>query len=253
MKLIAGILFCLVMFIVIHFIKMMRMYLVLLEQKIELKSFIFAYFRTTLVNLIVPFKLGEIYRVVVYTRLSKAFGIGFFSTLVDRFFDTLALVLIIIPLAFVSPKSLNAVSVFLAVFLIFVIFVYVTFPLAYTYLNRYIIMNRSTKRSMMALKGVETLDVAYKYVKKLVLGRYSLLILMSFLAWAMEGILLLIISRLAGIDFNGAAFLEYISSILSTNDSYLLSLYTKLGICVIAVCTIVSGIGVLIKRRKAYL
>ena len=92
--LILGGLICTVWFLVIHFIKLMRMYLVLLDQKIEFKKFIFGYLRTTAVNLIIPFKLGEIYRVAVFSKLSGKVRIGLTSVIADRFFDTFALIII---------------------------------------------------------------------------------------------------------------------------------------------------------------
>ena len=87
----------LIVFLCVHLIKMMRMYLIVMERKISFDRFVPAYLRTTLVNLLIPYKLGEIYRIGVFYRISGGFKTGFFSVLIDRFFDTLALVLILLP------------------------------------------------------------------------------------------------------------------------------------------------------------
>ena len=47
----------------VHIFKMMRLYLVLMEHKIDFGKFVLLYLKSTLVNLIIPFKLGEVYRV----------------------------------------------------------------------------------------------------------------------------------------------------------------------------------------------
>ena len=173
--LLAGVL-CLVWFLAIHTVKMFRMYLVLLESRIEFRRFIFAYCKTTLLNLVIPFKLGEIYRMAVFSRITKSAAVGIASVVVDRFFDTFALVLILIPLHVLDASGISAVSVFLVVFVIFVIFVYVIFPSVYGYLNKYIIINRTSVRSMAVLRWLEILNSAYEYVKRLITGRYALMI-----------------------------------------------------------------------------
>ena len=87
----------LIAFCMVHAIKMMRMYLIIMDQKVSFDRYVPAYLRTTLVNLIVPYKLGEISRIGVFYRISGGFKTGFFSVLIDRFFDTLALVMILLP------------------------------------------------------------------------------------------------------------------------------------------------------------
>ena len=45
-------------FILVHTAKMLRLYLVLMEHKIGFGRFVLLYLKTTLVNLIIPLKLG---------------------------------------------------------------------------------------------------------------------------------------------------------------------------------------------------
>ena len=53
----------LVAFVLVHFAKMLRLYLVLMEHELSFGRFVILYMKTTLINLIIPFKLGEIYRI----------------------------------------------------------------------------------------------------------------------------------------------------------------------------------------------
>ena len=251
--LLAGVL-CLVWFLAIHTVKMFRMYLVLLESRIEFRRFIFAYCRTTLLNLVIPFKLGEIYRMAVFSRITKSAAVGIASVVVDRFFDTFALVLILIPLHVLDASGISAVSVFLVVFVIFVIFVYVIFPSVYGYLNKYIIINRTSVRSMAVLRWLEILNSAYEYVKRLITVRYALMILMSFAAWVLEGGLLFVISRLFDIGFGVSDFSDYITSILSTAYSELQRRYTILSIVLMLILSVITGLMYLAaskRQRKA--
>ena len=74
-------------FIAVHFFKMLRLYLVLMEHRISFGRFILLYLRTTFINLIIPFKLGELYRIEEIARVTKIWQVGFLSVLVDRFCD----------------------------------------------------------------------------------------------------------------------------------------------------------------------
>lgn len=246
----AGLILCILWFAVIHALKLFRMYLVLMEEKIGFTRFVFAYCRTTLANLIIPFKLGEIYRMTVFSRIVKNAGIGIAGVIVDRFFDTMALVLILLPLHVLYPSRISAVSVFLAVFVSVTIFVYMIFPSAYGNLNRYIIVNRVSKNSMTVLKWLEILNSGYEYIRRLVRGKYALILLMSFGAWVLEGGLLFIIAWMYGIDYDAGVFSDYITSILSTSYSELQTRYTIFSAAVMFVFSLVSAAAFLIKRNK---
>ena len=132
-------------FIVVHLAKMMRLYLILLEQKIEFRRFVLTYLKTTFVNLVIPFKLGEIYRIFCFSRETKVFQIGLFSVIVDRFFDTVALLVILIPFEVFITGKVTWVTGALTIFAALAIFIYIVFPGIYTYLNRYIIMFTNNK------------------------------------------------------------------------------------------------------------
>ena len=166
-------------FLCVHLIKMMRLYLIVLDRKIAFDRFVPAYLRTTLVNLLVPYKLGEIYRIGVFYRISGGFRTGFFSVLIDRFFDTPALVLILLPYQLLISGKVTVPTLLLAVFEIVVLGAYRVFPPTYAFLNRYIITQRESKRSMMALSALEGVNGWYEYARDLVTGRYGILLLFS--------------------------------------------------------------------------
>ena len=239
-------------FFLIHLIKMMRMYLILMDRNISFERFVPAYLRTTLVNLIIPFKLGEIYRVGVFYRITGGFKTGFFSVLIDRFFDTLAIVLILLPYQILVSGHVTLPVILLTAFLIVVVFAYGIFLSTYKFLNRYIITSRTSKRSMAALKGLERLYEWYDYVKRLVRGRYGILILMSLAAWLCEVLVLVGFAHLMGQGFTVADFGNYIESIISGSTYELKRLYTMASIAVMLAATIIStGYYLLVQKRKA--
>lgn len=237
-------------FIVVHGLKLMRMYLVIIQMRIPFKRYVPAYLRTTLVNLIIPYKIGEVYRVGVFSKITGSLNVGFFSVLVDRFFDTLALIVILLPYQVISGRGISVPVALLTVFLLVAIFAYVMFPSSYKYLNRYIITSRTSKRSMAALRGLEVVNGWHSYVKGLVSGRYGLLMLFSLGAWIFELLVLGGISRMLGNDFSVSEFGNYISSILSAGNTSLNIIYTVFSIIIIAVACLVSTVIYLVDNKK---
>lgn len=237
-------------FLGVHVIKMMRMYLIVMDQKVSFDRFVPAYLRTTLVNLIIPYKLGEVYRVAVFYRISGGFKTGFFSVLVDRFFDTLALVAILMPYQLLISGKVTVPTVMLAVFELVVLMAYLVFPSSYTFLNRYIITSRSSARSMMALSVLEHVNGWYTYVLNLVTGRSGILFLFSLAAWILEITVLAGFTRLCGAAFTVADFGAYIESIVSGYNYDIKTWYTMACIAVVAVLTVIFTIRYIVISHK---
>ena len=118
----------LVLFAGAHVFKFTRFWLVLMEDR-ELSFFdiLFLYVRTTLANLIIPFKIGELYRVAAVKHMSGSFKTGILLVVIDRFFDTLALLTLTLPFSLLFLHEADPVLTLLFTCLIF-LFVSSTFP-----------------------------------------------------------------------------------------------------------------------------
>lgn len=238
-------------FLLVHIIKMMRMYLIVLDRKISFDRFVPAYLRTTLVNLLIPYKLGEVYRIGVFYRISGGFKTGFFSVLIDRFFDTLALVAILLPYQLLVSGKVTVPTILLTLFEVVVIIAYIVFPPSYEFLNRYIITSKESKRSMLALSALESINGWYEYVRDLVKGRYGLLLLFSLAAWIMEITVLAGFARVLGKSFTVSDFGAYIESIVSGSDFETKTLYTMAAAAVIALLTVIFTIRYFVVLHKS--
>lgn len=240
----------LILFALLHVIKLMRMYLVVMERNVSFERFVPAYFRTTFINLVIPYKLGEIYRIVVFKRILGSLKLGFLSVVVDRFFDTLALIVILLPYQLMVMGEVTLPVILLTIFLVIVLMAYILFPSSYRYLNKYIIMNRTSKRSMNALKNLEAVNEWYEYVHTLVSGRYGLMILFSIAAWVCEFIVLALFSNIIGKPFSLQSFGDYIGAIIGGNHSTLNTTYTIAASVIIFIATIVSLIAYYNSRSR---
>ncbi|MCR5831025.1 MAG: flippase-like domain-containing protein [Lachnospiraceae bacterium] len=240
----------LVIFICVHLIKMMRLYLIVMDQKVSFDRFVPAYLRTTLVNLLIPYKLGEIYRIIAFSRISRGFKTGFFSVLIDRFFDTLALCLILLPYQILYTGSVAVPTILLVAFVAVIVITYMVFPASYTFLNRYIITSRDSKRSMMALSALEHVNGWYTYVRDLVAGRYGILFLFSLAAWILEMTVLAGFTKICDGTFAVADFGAYIESIVSGKNYDIKMWYTNTSAAVIAVLTVIFTVRFIVIAYK---
>lgn len=238
-------------FIAVHLFKMARLYLVLMEHRIPFGRFVLLYFRTTFVNLIVPFKLGEIYRVEEIARETRVWQVGLLSVLVDRYFDIAALVVLLLPLDLFFGGRLSVITIVFVVVILAVAFVYMKFPPSYTYLNRYLIMRRASSRSMAALKGLDVTKNWYDFTKKLITGRSALIVAASFLGWICEIVTLWAVAAVTGLSFGLGDFPGYIEAIFVTGSSDLMRTYTNSTAFAFLVLTIVGyACKLLFGRRK---
>ena len=228
-----------VIFVIVHITKLIRLYLIVIDEKIPFLRFLFLYCLTTLVNLIVPYKLGEFFRIGVFCKATKSIRIGFLSVLLDRFFDTVALVLILLPSELLKKQEVSDSTLLLAAFVVVSVFAYVAFSSFYTYLNRYLIMNRQSKGALGSLKILEWMRLCYEYVKRLIHGRYALLVICSFVAWLLECAILYLLAK-AVLPQGKADISGYIAGIVSGTHTVLMDCYVTFGIWVMAVFTVIT-------------
>lgn len=228
----------LVLFVLVHLAKMGRLYLVLMEYKISFGRFVLLYCKTTFMNLIIPFKIGELYRIYMVNKETKVWQVGVLGVLIDRFFDILALSLILLPIDLYFEKSVSAIAIVFGISLAVIMIGYFCILPTYTYLNKYIIMHKQSGRSMVILKGLEYVKQWYDFSTELIHGRFALITIASFLGWVFE---VLLIKSFAGIlsfyfgihkSFGIRNFSDYVASIFFGGGSELTTKYT-LGTAVV--------------------
>lgn len=220
--------------LVLHFLKMSRLFFIMLEQKIRPAHFIQIYARTAFTNFLVPFKLGEIYRFYCLADVTKNPQIGLLSVIIDRFFDTCALLFMLIPLELHYLRSFSLITVLLIVFLIICVMAYTAFPPLYNYMNKFLILNTKSKNSARALAVLEDVHRWYRYSRSLLKGRVIIIVLLSGIAWPVEYLALVILSRAMGTEFVFKDFINYIHSIFYLGTEPISSVYFIVSAIILA-------------------
>lgn len=237
------------LFFVIHILKLIRFYLILLEEKLDFKRFVRIYIKTAFVNIVLPLKSGEIFRFYCYSNETNNYKIGLLSILVERFFDTCALLLFIFPLEILVTHQVSSIAVILLLFVLLGFVIYNVFYPIYKYINKFFILNVTSKKSLMILEVLEKQNEWYLYIKKLVKGRFSLVFLLSFLAWTLEYIFVYFISTGLEAKFSLKTFNIYINSGFLGKPNTVLSIYTVLGALVFGI-TMMIVYSINFKKRR---
>lgn len=237
-------------FILVHFAKMFRLYLVLMEHKIGFGRFVLLYLKTTLVNLIIPLKLGELYRIYCISRETKYWQVGVLSILTDRFFDTLALCIILVPLDIFVFGKLSFITLLFLCLMALILVCYISILPTFKYLNRYLIKQKSSPRAMAALKGLDVIKTWYDFTQDLISGRFALILLFSFGGWVLEVGTIKLLALYLGIPFGAGDFTAYIEAIFGIGGSELLRPYTVYGIVLMFLFTLTGAAVMFMKSRS---
>jgi hypothetical protein len=238
-------------FVLVHLFKMMRLYLVLMEHRLPFGKFVLLYLRTTLVNLLIPFKLGEFYRIEEVFRLTGIWQVGVLSVVVDRFFDILALFFCLLFVWIMGGVSAAVLPVFGCMILVGGL-LYLSVPGSFSYLNRYLIQRRASRRSMAALRGLDVVKAWYDFTANLIRGRAVMITLTSAFGWAFEILTLTMLARYFGLPYRFEDFGRYVDAIFQAGSSMQIQeIYTRYSLMAMAGATILGYVWKLIKSLFA--
>lgn len=223
---------------VIYVIKAVRLYLILLEHRIAIKRYLKLYIKTTLVSLVLPLKTGELFKVYCYGTEMNSMKCSLLSVLVERYFDTIPLAILLIGFTFYSKVGSSLMVILLTAFLILTTVSYLIFPSSFHYINRFCIMNVNSERGLLLLDMMKKINSWYFDIQELIKGRGIILILLSGITWLMEYGILVCVSKGLGHIFRTDTFVIYINSIFVGSDNTYINLYVGISVVIFLFLTI---------------
>lgn len=182
----------------VHLIKAGRLYLALYGTGIGFPDSLKIYCKVTPVSMVLPFKLGEFFRMYGYGEQLDDPLKGIIIILLDRFMDTMALVAMIFLVWIFNGGNITFFTYLLLLFLVCVLLAYFAFPGVYGFWKKYILKARATERRLAMLRVLDSLDLVYQEITDVSKGRGIILCFLSFLAWAVEIGSLVILNGISG-------------------------------------------------------
>ncbi len=172
--------------VMVHFLKALRLYLALYGADISPSAYAKTYCKVTPVSILIPFKLGEFFRMYCYGHQAGNMLKGIVTVLMDRFMDTIALVTMIVVMWIASGETIIPLVYLLVVFLVIVTLMIIVFPGLYSYWKKYLLRANGTPRKLKALKYLETANRVYLEIMNVSKGRGIILYILSLIAWTVE-------------------------------------------------------------------
>lgn len=172
--------------ILVHFIKALRLYIAFYGRGLSFGEYIIQYCKVIPVSMILPLKLGDLFRAYCYGYKIRNYFAGALILLMDRFVDSLALVTVVLLMNITVGCEITVVFYVVLVFLLFVILCYQLFPEMYLYWKKYFLLAKASGRRNGILRYLERLNVVYQEVAELVKSRGVALYMLSFFSWAIE-------------------------------------------------------------------
>lgn len=172
--------------ILVQSIKALRLFLVFYGQEFPLKEHLSIYCKVTAVNIVFPFKIGDLFRVYCYGEKLNNYYVALAGILLDRAVDTIAILVFIVLECWCTGKLINRVFYWLFLFFTVISLIYIMIPRLYAFWNRYFLNQKTSAHRLFCLKILNQLKVTYDKIKSIIDGRGTILILLSLLAWAIE-------------------------------------------------------------------
>lgn len=170
----------------VHAIKSGRLCLALYGTDVSFLEYLKVYCKAAMVSIVLPFKMGEFFRMYCFGKVLQNGLKGAVIVLLDRFMDTIALVIIIFIFWIFNGGHITSVVYILLLFLSFVLFLYLLFPGMYKFWKHFILRSKATDHRLSVLKILDVLNCIYEEIKSVSRGRGIMLCMMSLLAWGVE-------------------------------------------------------------------
>lgn len=172
--------------LLIYSLKALRLYFLISGEGVSFFKFGAAFSVTTILNIIVPFKIGEIFRFFCFGHLTKNYLKGFSIVLLDRFADILSLLFIFFVMKFLKKAEFSWIFFFLLSVCVFLILFYLALKNLLSYWNEYFVKSSPSKRHLNALLFLGKISVMYGEIKTLISGRFFVIFTLSVFSWGIE-------------------------------------------------------------------
>lgn len=170
----------------VYSLKAFRFYFLLVGEGVSALKYLRLFAITTLVNIVIPFKAGEIFRIFRFGHLTKSYIKGVSIVLLDRFVDTISILLIFATMNFLGNYRLGRIFFLLAAVSMFIALCFFIMPGMMEFWNEYFIKTRPSNRHLRGLFLIKKIKTIYVEIRNLVKGRFFVLFTLSVFSWLLE-------------------------------------------------------------------
>lgn len=237
--------------VIVHFLKAARLYLAFYGSGLSIHHYVKIYCKVTPVSILLPFKLGEFFRMYCYGCHINNMLKGIITVILDRFMDTIALVTMILIVWVASRESIMPLAYFLFIFLVAIVLLFITFPGTYKYWKKILLRADGTVRKLKILKVLEDINLVYEEIAGVSKGRGIILYVISLFAWITEIGSVILLNRNSDNSKSYKKITEYLTSALSSSQSLELKQFIFISVVVMMIIyLLVKVVEIVTGERK---
>lgn len=239
--------------VIVNIIKAVRFYFILAgDASITRGEFIKQYCKTVPVSVLLPFKSGELFRIFCYGHQITNMFMGIVYVILDRFFDTIALLVLIGIITFTTGQQLSIIAVILIAFVLLALILFFVFPKICEYWKRYLLVKKASESTLRYLKTVSTVEKVCNKIQDVIRGKGSIVFFMSFVAWMTELFGAYIIDRLYIGRADSGFFENYLLSAIGTRTSSQLDAFVIGTIVVLIIVYVLMYVcGIMLGKKHS--
>lgn len=190
--------------------KAVRLYIMILGNGSQFKTFLPIYLKMTFLQLLLPFKLGEFYRLFAMGTYLKNYEKGFLVILMDRFIDSLPLFILYLYAILFLDYQITFTILIVGAFLIIGWSIYFLFKPCYYFLNHYLLVSQVNKKKIIGLQLLSILQRIYEEITKTFSQKSFILLLLSTFSRLFEYILLFCGAKFMEVTIDFLLFIKYL-------------------------------------------
>lgn len=177
------------LYVCAHLARMLRLALLTLDQRTQALAVAGAHLATALPNFLLPFKSGEILRLMAFCSVLGQRRKALALWLTERFSDVIVISLCTLILNLLDVEMSSTLRWLLLLFVLasaIGLLSLVAIATTFVYLNRHLVLSSHSRRGLLLLKASHALRSVELDIWRGVEGRISGLVLLSLLIWGLE-------------------------------------------------------------------
>jgi uncharacterized membrane protein YbhN (UPF0104 family) len=172
-----------------HLLRSFRIAIMLNRQDISLTELIEKQYLTNGINIIIPFRIGEIYRMYAFNEVIDNYQTSVITVITERALDFLILFIGLITTIFIvrpELESLNIPLVIAFVFILSALFIYYVLPENIKAFNLFVAKRYSTKSAVRVLSVTGKLNEIITEMKNTLSQKVMTLVVLTVMIWSCE-------------------------------------------------------------------
>ena len=201
-----------------HSMRVLRLMLLNPLMTIEIRDLWKEQYKANGVNLLVPFKLGESYRLIYFKKFFGSYSNSFAVLLTERFLDLFIIFFLLSITLYFSHIDIPAIEYlfYISIFLLSVILIILyVFDEVLIILHKIFLSKTTTKHTVNAIELSSNLINSIKNIKSILHNKYFSCLFVSLIIWLLEISAFFIFLDLLGYQFDLMIFLALAVSFAS--------------------------------------